>query len=104
MRAACVVGALLVAGLLDRLGEPIIHGSAHAKLSGLVANGLRISVQLRSQVRHTFVGLLPTLGEPVVQDGGFLCGCGARNELDIERFADEIRKSASTIKDFSRNS
>ena len=34
--------------------------------------------------------------ESVVQDGGFLCGCGARNELDIERFADEIRKSAST--------
>ena len=42
--------------------------------------------------------------ESVVQDGGFLCKCGARNELDIERFADEIRKSASTIKDFSRNS
>jgi hypothetical protein len=40
--------------------------------------------------------------EAVVQDGGFLCDCGARNELDIERFAEEIRKSRSTIKDFGR--
>ena len=42
--------------------------------------------------------------ESVVQDGGFLCKCGARNELDIERFAEEIRKSGSTIKDFGRES
>jgi hypothetical protein len=42
--------------------------------------------------------------ESVVQDGGFLCDCGARNELDIECFAEEIRKSASTIKDFGRES
>jgi transcription elongation factor Elf1 len=42
--------------------------------------------------------------ESVVQDGGFLCECGARNELDIERFAEEIRKSDSTIKDFGRES
>jgi hypothetical protein len=40
--------------------------------------------------------------ESVVQDGGFICKCGARNELDIENFADEIRKSESTIKDFGR--
>jgi hypothetical protein len=40
--------------------------------------------------------------ESVVQDGGFVCDCGARNELDIERFAEEIRKSRSTIKDFGR--
>jgi len=40
--------------------------------------------------------------EAVVQDGGFVCDCGARNELDIERFAEEIRKSRSTIKDFGR--
>jgi hypothetical protein len=40
--------------------------------------------------------------ESVVQDGGFLCDCGARNELDIERFAEEIRKSHSTIKDFGQ--
>jgi transcription elongation factor Elf1 len=40
--------------------------------------------------------------ESVVQDGGFVCECGARNELDIERFAEEIRKSESTIKDFGR--
>jgi hypothetical protein len=38
--------------------------------------------------------------ECVVQDGGFLCECGARNELDIQRFADEIRKSAAAIKDY----
>lgn len=42
--------------------------------------------------------------ESVLQDGGFLCECGARNELDIERFAEEIRKSDSTIKDFGRES
>jgi hypothetical protein len=42
--------------------------------------------------------------ESVVQDGGSLCKCGARNELDIERFAEEIRKSDSTIKDFGRES
>ena len=40
--------------------------------------------------------------ESVVQDGGFLCDCGARNELDIERFAEEIRKSAAAIKDRGR--
>lgn len=40
--------------------------------------------------------------ETVVQDGGFICKCGARNELDIEGFAEEIRKSESTIKDFGR--
>ena len=37
--------------------------------------------------------------ESVVGDGGFVCDCGARNELDIERFAEEIRKSAANIKD-----
>ena len=40
--------------------------------------------------------------ESVVQDGGFICKCGARNDLDIESFADEIRKSESAIKDFGR--
>ena len=40
--------------------------------------------------------------ESVVQDGGFVCKCGARHELDIESFADEIRKSESAIKDFGR--
>jgi hypothetical protein len=40
--------------------------------------------------------------ESVVQEGGFLCECGARNELDIERFAEEIRKSEAAIKDFGR--
>jgi hypothetical protein len=37
-----------------------------------------------------------------VEEGGFLCKCGARNELDIERFAEEIKKSEATLKDFSR--
>jgi hypothetical protein len=40
----------------------------------------------------------------IIQDGGFVCGCGARNDIDIEQFAVEIRKSAAGIKDFSRNS
>ena len=42
--------------------------------------------------------------EAVLQDGGFVCKCGARTELDLERFAEEIRKSASAIKDFGRES
>jgi hypothetical protein len=42
--------------------------------------------------------------ESVLQDGGFVCDCGARNELDIERFAEEIRKSDSTIKGFGSES
>ena len=40
--------------------------------------------------------------DAVVQDGGFVCKCGARNEVDIERFAEEINKSESTIQDFGR--
>jgi len=54
--------------LLDRLREPIVHGSAETKLGGLVTHRLRIPMQLRSQVRHAFVCLLPTLGEPVMQE------------------------------------
>jgi len=41
--------------------------------------------------------------QSVVQDGGFLCECGARNELDIEQFTAEIRKSESNVEDFGRN-
>ena len=41
--------------------------------------------------------------ECVMQDGGFVCQCGVRSELDIEQFADEIRKSQTAIKDFGRN-
>jgi hypothetical protein len=60
--------------------------------------------------RYTTVPLrCPACGEQthktlqsVVDDGGFLCKCGARNELDIEQFAEEIRKSETTIKDFGR--
>ena len=44
----------------------------------------------------------PDRGDAIVQDGGFLCKCGARNEVDIERFAEEIKKSESAIKDFGR--
>jgi hypothetical protein len=40
--------------------------------------------------------------ESVIQDRGFLCKCGAHNEVDIERFTGEIRKSETTIKDFGR--
>ena len=40
--------------------------------------------------------------ESIVQEGGFLCECGARNELDIERFIEEIRKSEAKVKDFGR--
>jgi hypothetical protein len=40
--------------------------------------------------------------ESVLQEGGFLCDCGARNELDIERFAEEIQKSEAGIKDFGK--
>jgi hypothetical protein len=41
--------------------------------------------------------------QSVVEDGGFLCACGARNELDIEHFAEEIRNSESNVEDFGRN-
>jgi transcription elongation factor Elf1 len=40
--------------------------------------------------------------ESVVQEGGFLCDCGARNELDIERFTEEIKKSEAALKDWGR--
>jgi transcription elongation factor Elf1 len=40
--------------------------------------------------------------DAVVLDGGFVCKCGARNEVDIERFAEEIKKSETAIKDFGR--
>jgi hypothetical protein len=40
--------------------------------------------------------------ESIIEDGGFLCECGARNDVDIEQFAEEIRKSETAIKDFGR--
>ena len=40
--------------------------------------------------------------ESVVQDRAFVCKCGTRNELNIDSFAEEIRKSAAGIKDFGR--
>ena len=44
-----------------------------------------------------------TLGT-VIQDGGFVCECGAHNDIDIEQFAEEIKKSEAAIKDFGRKS
>jgi len=40
--------------------------------------------------------------ESVIQEGGFQCKCGARNPIDAEQFAEEIRKSEAAIKDFGR--
>jgi hypothetical protein len=40
--------------------------------------------------------------DSVIQDGGFVCQCGVRSELDIEQFAVEIEKSEGKIKDFGR--
>ena len=40
--------------------------------------------------------------ESIVEDGGFVCSCGARNEINIESFAEEIKKSETAIKDFGR--
>lgn len=40
--------------------------------------------------------------EAIIQDHGFVCECGARNAVDIEQFAEEIRKSAAAIKDFGQ--
>jgi len=40
--------------------------------------------------------------EVVLRDGKFLCECGARNELDLEQFAEEIKKSAAAIEDADR--
>jgi hypothetical protein len=40
--------------------------------------------------------------EGVIEDGGFVCACGARNEIDIESFAEEIKKSESVIRNFGR--
>lgn len=40
--------------------------------------------------------------ESVIQEGGFVCECGARHDVDVEQFAEEIRKSETGIKDFGR--
>jgi hypothetical protein len=40
--------------------------------------------------------------ESVIQDRGFLCQCGAHNDVNVERFADELKKSEAAIKDFGR--
>lgn len=40
--------------------------------------------------------------ETIVRDSEFVCRCGARTEVDIEQFAEEIRKSEDGIKDFGR--
>jgi hypothetical protein len=40
--------------------------------------------------------------ETVIHDRGFVCECGAHNDVDIEQFAEEIKKSETAIKDFGR--
>ena len=42
--------------------------------------------------------------DTVIQDGGFVCKCGAHNDIDIGQFAEEIKKSEAAIKDFGRKS
>jgi hypothetical protein len=42
--------------------------------------------------------------DAIIQNRGFLCECGARTDVDIEQFAEEIRKSEASIKDFGRDS
>lgn len=42
--------------------------------------------------------------ESIAQNCGFVCECGARIELDVDQFAEEIKKSEATIKDFGRDS
>jgi transcription elongation factor Elf1 len=38
----------------------------------------------------------------VTEEGGFICKCGARTELELDQFAKEIEKSETTIEDFGR--
>jgi DNA-directed RNA polymerase subunit N (RpoN/RPB10) len=38
----------------------------------------------------------------IVQNKGFLCQCGVHTSVDIEQFAEEIKKSEGVIKDFGR--
>jgi hypothetical protein len=40
--------------------------------------------------------------ESVIHDRGFACECGVRNDVDIERFAAEIKKCEAAIKDFGQ--
>jgi hypothetical protein len=40
--------------------------------------------------------------ESVAQNHGFECKCGARTDVDVRQFADEIKKSEAIIKDFGR--
>lgn len=41
--------------------------------------------------------------ECVVKEGGFVCQCGVRSELDLEQFAVEIRKFEAKIRDYGRD-
>lgn len=40
--------------------------------------------------------------QAIVSEGALVCRCGARSEVDVGQFADEIRKSQDGIKDFGR--
>lgn len=42
--------------------------------------------------------------ESIAENGGFVCECGMRIDLDVEQFANEIKKSEAKIKDFGRDS
>lgn len=40
--------------------------------------------------------------ESIMDEAGFVCACGVRNDVDIDQFAEEIKKSEAGIKDFGR--
>lgn len=40
----------------------------------------------------------------VLQDHGFVCQCGVRSDLDIEKFEHEIRKSEGAVRKSERKS
>lgn len=38
----------------------------------------------------------------IVQNSGFLCQCGVHTNVDIEQFAEEIKKCEGAMEDFGR--
>ena len=72
--------------------------------------GDRLDVELMTATKFTTVPVrCPVCGQQthktlaaVIQDGALVCGCGARTELNLEQFADEIKKMEKDIKDFGR--
>jgi transcription elongation factor Elf1 len=41
--------------------------------------------------------------EAIRQNGGLVCTCGAFTKVELSEFEDEIKKSASAIKDFGKH-